>query len=137
MISWGVNHEEPWILLGDFNSTLSLDERQGGLSPFEADMEDLISCTTTLGLEDVSSIGNGFTWTNGTIWSKIDRVLVNPEWHASNFRIMAEFIPFYTVSDHATMLVSFVESTPLKSRTFKLLNMWMKHPTFPGIIREN
>lgn len=72
LISWGINHIEPWMLMGDFNSVLSLEERQGGLNTFEAGMEDFISCTTTLGLEDASFIGSKFTWTNGTIWSKID-----------------------------------------------------------------
>lgn len=137
MISWGVNHEDPWILLGDFNSTLSLDERQGGLSLFEVVMDEFISCTTTLGLEDVSSFGNGFTWTNSTVWFKIDRVLVNNEWHTYGFRIMAEFLPFFTVSDHTAMMVSFVEALSTKSRLFKFLNLWMNHLNFLSLLREN
>lgn len=26
LISWGINHDDPWILLGEFNSVLSIDE---------------------------------------------------------------------------------------------------------------
>lgn len=99
LISWGVNHEEPWILLGDYN------------------------CTTTLGLEDAPSIGNFFTWSNGNFWSKIDRVLLNAEWHSSNLRCMAEFLEFNTLSDHSIIVVTFLSQFQLKLRPFRFLNM--------------
>lgn len=65
LISWGVNNYYPWILLRDYNSTLSLEDRKGGIRIATCDMEDFLSCTITLGLEDIYSMGNRFTWLNG------------------------------------------------------------------------
>lgn len=94
LISWGINHAKPWMLIADYNIVLSLDERKGSLNPHAHDMEKFLSCTTTLGLDDAPSIGNLLTWTNGTLWSKIDKVLLNAEWQSSNLRCLAEFMDF-------------------------------------------
>lgn len=32
LLSWGFNHMVPWMVLGDFNSILSTDDRRGGNS---------------------------------------------------------------------------------------------------------
>lgn len=37
------------MLLGDFNSTRYIDERQGGMFPVFTEMEEFLVCTTTLG----------------------------------------------------------------------------------------
>ncbi|KAJ6370145.1 hypothetical protein OIU76_028422 [Salix suchowensis] len=39
-------------------------------------------CYLDLGLSDLPYTGCHCTWSNGSIWSKIDRVLVNPLWSA-------------------------------------------------------
>lgn len=122
LISCGVNHAEPWLLLGDYNCVLSLDERQGGQNPHAHDMEKFISYTTTLGLEDAPSIGNFFTWSNGNFWSKIDRVLLNSDWHSSNLRCMADFLEFNTLSDHSIIMVTFLFQFQLKPRPFRFLS---------------
>lgn len=38
LISWGINNNEPWILLGDFNSTLSIDDGQSGVQIANSNM---------------------------------------------------------------------------------------------------
>lgn len=131
-----MNHTDPWILLGDFNSILFSDDRQGGNSPSLAEIEDIQSCTTTLGLEDAYSIGNLFTWTNGNVWSRIDRVLVNSEWNQQRLHCLVEALPFCSQSDHSILLVSLTPQTQALNRPFKFHNMWMLHPTFHSIMRE-
>lgn len=37
LISWGINNYDPWILLGDFNSTLFLDDRMDGIPIYNSD----------------------------------------------------------------------------------------------------
>lgn len=63
--------------------------------------------------------------------------MINLGWHVFGLRIMVEFLPFNTISDHSAMLVSTVDSSPLKARSFKFLNLWMMHPNFLRMIREN
>ncbi|KAG9133643.1 hypothetical protein Leryth_021637 [Lithospermum erythrorhizon] len=53
-----------------------------------------------LGLEDAPSMGSFFTWTNGSIWSKLDRVLMNNVWSSLDLTCSASFLPMEPVSDH-------------------------------------
>lgn len=100
-------------------------------------MEDILSCTTSLGLEDDASTGKQFTWTNGTIWSKIDRFLLNAEWHSVDLHCTAEFMDFNTSSDHTPILIKFITYHPPVIRPFRFINMWLQHPSFNEVIRSN
>ncbi|KAI9123514.1 hypothetical protein K1719_004814 [Acacia pycnantha] len=74
----------PWVLLGDFNDCLSLDERVGGpainFSRVRRFQDRLHSCTLT----DLGSVGPRFTWRGpklpnyARIFEKLDRALI--EW---------------------------------------------------------
>ncbi|GAA0166754.1 hypothetical protein LIER_21839 [Lithospermum erythrorhizon] len=70
----------PWIVAGDFNCYSSYNDKvgRGALRPY--DIKDLLDFRMALGLEDAPSMGSFFTWTNGSIWSKLDRVLMNSVW---------------------------------------------------------
>lgn len=118
LISWGVCHDDPWMLLGDFNSTLHPDERQGSLDPIAAERVDFLSCATALGLEDSASTGNFFTWTNNTVWSKIHRVLLNQKWHVNGIVCLSEFLDFNTSSDHTTVVVNLAYYAPPAIKPF-------------------
>lgn len=59
-----------------------------------------------LGLDDAYSIGNHFTWSKGTIWSKLVRVLLNPLLYNLNMDCLLEFLQFNTLSDHTHMVVN-------------------------------
>lgn len=76
LICWGINHEDPWILLGDFNSTLYPNEREGGTNPITIEREEFLLCATTLGIEDTAFVGSFFTWTNGSYWSILNGIIV-------------------------------------------------------------
>lgn len=57
----GQNMNDPWIVLGDFNSILSLRDRNDGILPYNSDMDDFLTRNTLLGLEDAPSVGSHFT----------------------------------------------------------------------------
>lgn len=137
LISWGINHFDPWVILGDFNSIISPNERRGSNPPTHAEMEDFISCVTTLGLEDVNSIGNFYTWTNGSVWTKLDRVLINSDWQSSSLCCTAEFLESNSLSDHTPILVLFQPTVRAFNKPFKFLNMWVTHPKFSTVLRES
>ena len=73
----------PFIIAGDFNVTISAEERRGGTKvrdPFGERLEDLISYW---GLADIKPKNGKFTWNNkrigpGHIAARLDRVLVSP-----------------------------------------------------------
>lgn len=55
---------------------------------------------------DVNSIGCHLTWTNGVVWSKLDRVMVNDRWIQEGREIYAHFLPEGCLSDHSPSITT-------------------------------
>lgn len=55
----------PWLLVGDFNSPLSPVDKRGGLDVTTYSTVDFQDFVSTVGVEDLRSVGCQFTWTNG------------------------------------------------------------------------
>lgn len=68
----------PWILLGDFNDVLSLEERIGGIHVQNYEIKDFVDCFAHLDLHDMRSMGCTYTWMSSTVDNKLDRVMINP-----------------------------------------------------------
>ena len=62
-------------VLGDFNAVLHPDERIGGEKPQNAEMNEFAKCLEECELQEVRSTSAFFTWTNKSVWSKIDRMV--------------------------------------------------------------
>ncbi|GAA0142619.1 hypothetical protein LIER_03474 [Lithospermum erythrorhizon] len=89
-----------------------------------------------LGLEDAPSMGSFFTWTNSSIWSKLDRVLMNNVWSSLDLTCSASFLPMELVSDHYPVITSLVKNFTSGIRPFKFMNMWLDHPSFDDVLRS-
>ncbi|KAJ6776827.1 REVERSE TRANSCRIPTASE ZINC-BINDING DOMAIN-CONTAINING PROTEIN-RELATED-RELATED [Salix koriyanagi] len=70
----------PWLVGGDFNAVLNVNESKGGGNPNQGSMEEFGSCFLDCGLLDAGYEGNDFTWTNGKVMRRLDRIVFNPEW---------------------------------------------------------
>ncbi|XP_026448006.1 uncharacterized protein LOC113348446 [Papaver somniferum] len=98
----------PWLVMGDFNCILRLDEKNGGLEPRTSAINEFSDWLDDNNLFEADSLGSKFTWTNsqsGTnrIISKLDRVVINAACLAKfeNWRCKALS---REVSDHSTLL---------------------------------
>jgi len=98
---YGINHEqqrhqfwidlqsisqqmtEAWCILKDFNSALHKEDRKGGNEIMGHKIEDLANLLDTDEMQEMSWSGAYFSWTNKTIWSRIDRVFINVYWYES------------------------------------------------------
>ncbi|KAJ8419599.1 hypothetical protein Cgig2_000942 [Carnegiea gigantea] len=65
--------EEAWCILGDFNSVLHPGDRLGGTDIQDVEIKPFEECINTCEIQQMRSIGRCFTWTNKTIWTRIDR----------------------------------------------------------------
>ena len=64
----------PWILLGDFNVVLKGEEKANGLPVTQYEVKDFQECCYETGVEDLRFTGLFYTWTNNSVWSKLDCV---------------------------------------------------------------
>ncbi|GFZ03718.1 hypothetical protein Acr_16g0003420 [Actinidia rufa] len=69
--------EMPWMLLGDFNNVLNNDEKANGLLVTSYETRDFRNCCYDTGISGLRSSGVFLTWSINSVWSKLDRAMVN------------------------------------------------------------
>ncbi|KAH1264838.1 hypothetical protein GmHk_01G000672 [Glycine max] len=103
----------PWLLIGDFNSILSPTDRFNGAEPNAYELQDFVDCYSDLGLGSINTHGPLYTWTNGRVWSKLDKAL------------------YHTPLVVTTELVVSRGNSP-----FKFNNAIVDHPNFLRIVAD-
>ncbi|CAL9006204.1 unnamed protein product, partial [Prunus brigantina] len=72
------SHELPWLLAGDFNDILAIDEKLGGASSGRSKgFKDWFDSQEML---DLGFVGPKFTWTNKRVLERLDRAICNVKW---------------------------------------------------------
>lgn len=66
--------------MGDFSVVSSANEKLGSAPVNPMNMKECNLSMFHCGLSAVDFVGSRFTWTNGSIWQRLDRVLVNDQW---------------------------------------------------------
>ncbi|KAJ8446942.1 hypothetical protein Cgig2_026440 [Carnegiea gigantea] len=113
---------------GDFNAVLSKEDIIGGDPVTEQEIQELKPLLETCELQESPSVGAYFTWTNKTIWSHLDRILLNPYWHATFDYTQTKTLAM-GLSDHTPLLLQFVP-TPRPRPCFQYCEIWSKQPEF-------
>ncbi|KAL9347296.1 hypothetical protein Peur_058662 [Populus x canadensis] len=124
---WGT--DLPWIFLGDFNSILSQDDKHNSDPVSNNEISDFRECCADLGIADLNFTGCHFTWTSGTIWTKIDRVMVNTHWFTLQPMAHVHFGTLGAFSDHSPASVQLGLRELHCKQNFKFFNMWAAHLT--------
>ncbi|KAJ6854931.1 hypothetical protein NC651_039789 [Populus alba x Populus x berolinensis] len=124
----------PWLILGDSNSLLSQADKHDGELVSNYETIDFRQCCSDLGLTDLNYSGCQYTWSNGRVWSKLDRVLVNPLWSLANVSVHVQFDNPGAFSDHSPSTVAFFTRQLMGKQSFKFFNMWANHATFLELV---
>jgi len=78
----------------------------GGAEVQFHEIENFCDCIITCEVQELKSNGPYYTWTNKTIWTRIDIVFMNTYWYntfdLSHLNYMAN-----SLSDHTAMVLSF------------------------------
>ncbi|KAL0395170.1 UNVERIFIED_CONTAM: hypothetical protein Slati_4483200 [Sesamum latifolium] len=74
--------DEPWMVLGDFNTVLDMSEVCGASGDIRAVMEDFHNCILEMGLITLPIQGELFTWhncsdNNRSLWKRLDQIMAN------------------------------------------------------------
>ncbi|KAJ8439478.1 hypothetical protein Cgig2_006995 [Carnegiea gigantea] len=125
--------DDPWCVLGDFNAVMHMGDRIGGLDVTEGETRDFVTCVSQCGLQEFPHEGSFFTWTNKTIWSRIDRVFHNAVWYDI---IDYTHVQFKSpgLSDHTPIILSFPHC-PRPRATFQFCDMWVLDKGFREIVK--
>ena len=112
------SHQQgPWCLIGDYNNVTKAQDRIGGKMVTEAEYTDFSDMLEQTGLAKMDSQGDYFTWSNkhveGTIYSRIDRVMANVSWFQNNLDVNLHIMP-PNVSDHALLWLQHRDRVILK-----------------------
>ncbi|XP_057463925.1 uncharacterized protein LOC130753792 [Actinidia eriantha] len=125
---------DPWLVMGDFNNVLNIDERSNGHPVTQYEIKDFQQCCNKLGLIDTAYSGAHLTWTNNSTWCKLDRAMINNKWVSDSLRAHAHFGFPGKLSDHSPCLVSMFDNSIQGVRPFKFFNMWTLHEDFQMIV---
>ena len=126
---------DPWCVVRDFNSVFNSGERMGGDEIQLAEITDFTQCLRDCDLHEINTTGVFFTWTNKTIWSKIDRVLVNSILHQglgyTHVQSLTEGLP-----NHVPLKINF-PSCQKRRQIFRLCEMWTFDPLFKNLVTQH
>ncbi|XP_022867239.1 uncharacterized protein LOC111386969 [Olea europaea var. sylvestris] len=127
----------PWLILGDYNNVLKFDEKCNGADVTPYEIKDLTNCCLHVGLTDVCSIVCYYKWTNGSVWSKSDRAIVNDIWVQNGAYVDANFLLSGCLSDHSPCIVSIHDRVGSAKTPFKFFNKRTKHEDFHDLIQAS
>ncbi|XP_073037198.1 uncharacterized protein [Primulina eburnea] len=125
----------PWLVGGDFNVVRNSSECLGSSGGRLLPMEEFNHFILDSGLVDAGFEGSSFTWTNKTIWKRLDRVFVSVDWGDHFHSIRVEHL-IRTVSDHCPLFVS-VPVFASGPTSFRFQSMWLRHHGFLQTVRLN
>ncbi|XP_073137117.1 uncharacterized protein [Henckelia pumila] len=126
---------DSWLVGGDFNVVRDASECLGSSGGRQLPMDEFNHFVLESALVDTGFEGSSFTWTNKSIWKRLDRVFVSVDWGDHFNSIRVEHLS-RTVSDHCPLLVS----APVFARgpsSFRFQSMWTWHPGFLQTVRLN
>ena len=109
----------PWMILGDFNNVLSNDEKVNGLPVSSYATRDFRNCCYDTDMSDMSSSGVFYTWSNNSIWCKLDRAMINRKWVLDGLIAQARYDFPGKLSDHSPCTVTLFDDNDRGATPFK------------------
>ncbi|XP_022040603.1 uncharacterized protein LOC110943155 [Helianthus annuus] len=133
-----VVNNQPWIVLGDFNSALYLDDVLHGSSNPTIGMRDFFECVQQMELLDIPGHGLHFTWNQKPkegigILKKIDRVMGNVSFLDVFPNAHVLYHP-YRVSDHTPCILKLDQVRRPKPKPFKFANFIANKEEFKACV---
>lgn len=130
---------DPWAIIGDFNSTLSSQDRMGGSqNPSQRGCDDFRGMVQNCNLVDAGFQGPPFTWQMGNLSIRLDRMFINIQWRLLFQDGVVFHLPKFK-SNHRCILVRMKKEKPVNShrRPFRFMASWLSHDDFPRVMSQN
>ncbi|GKD71308.1 ribonuclease H-like domain-containing protein, partial [Tanacetum coccineum] len=137
----GVGNES-WVLLGDFNIILNINENTNGVNIRCKGMKEFRECVENLEVEDINMCGLFYTWIQRIsnpklgILKKLDRVMGNSQFISVYPASYANFMP-YLSSDHYLAVLIIPNVVRSKPRSFRFMNFLADKSDFLKVVKDN
>uniref|UniRef100_A0A803LIP8 Endonuclease/exonuclease/phosphatase domain-containing protein n=1 Tax=Chenopodium quinoa TaxID=63459 RepID=A0A803LIP8_CHEQI len=137
------NYSGPWLLGGDFNETMPIDERNGNNnSEMQRRRLEFSNWVKNNGLIDLDGTGTKHTWFLGLTLDtfkseRLGRGLANEEWRLLFEEGAVRNLPKIK-SDHGPILINTNGFAPISmvNRPFKFQAAWMHHEKFEDFVHS-
>ncbi|KAJ0833348.1 putative RNA-directed DNA polymerase [Helianthus annuus] len=136
----GLVHDKPWVIMGDFNSALNIEDKSCGSSSVTSSMREFKECLEEIEVFDINRTGLHYTWSQKPkegigLLKKIDRVLGNASFVSAYPESVAIFKP-YGISDHCPCVLKLFSAGKSKPKPFKFANFLVHKPGFLDIVKS-
>ncbi|KAK2649952.1 hypothetical protein Ddye_017441 [Dipteronia dyeriana] len=134
----------PWVLGGDFNEWLRMDEKCGGLMKVVSGMYDFRKIVDNCNLMDLGFAGPKMTWDNkregrDNIQERLDRFFGDCNWVETFSNTKAKHLGF-NFSDHRPILLSLEvarkDCWEIGDKGFRFEPFWLKDEKCTKIVEE-
>lgn len=146
--SWELMHflsaqsDAPWLCAGDFNEILDAQEKFGGVTRPERQMDGFRDAVSQCGFSDLGFIGLPYTWDNRqegsrNIKVRLDRAFANGAF-SEMFKDTKVWHVQTTESDHCCLLIECCRAKKKRRRrrNFKYENMWRRDPSYVKLVQR-
>ncbi|KAH7840407.1 hypothetical protein Vadar_016441 [Vaccinium darrowii] len=131
---------DDWVLWGDMNDIVSVDEKRGGTQPQPWETRGFQDFINNCHLIDLGFSGYPFTWRNnrkgeGYIQERLDRVLASPHWRTRFDHAKVEHLN--TVgSDHCALLMDLNPNETHNRVPFRFDSRWVKEEEMQNVVQQ-
>ncbi|XP_019252913.1 PREDICTED: uncharacterized protein LOC109231732 [Nicotiana attenuata] len=129
----------PWLIIGDFNSVLHVDDRMNGVPVHQTEITDFQNCIDDIGVGHYTKRGYKFSWSNKRdvdirIYSHIDWAFGNADWFQQYNGVEAIYM-LPGCSDHSSIMIN-TDVVKLKVKEpFRLLSTVMQLQEYKEVVQ--
>lgn len=129
---------DPWIVGGDFNSILYIEEKRGGSSLSTSICPNFNSWFHANHIVDLQFSGPSYIWTRENLSKRLDHAMSNQEWLLKFNNYSVTHLP-RVESDHMPILVRFEHQNGCmeSAKPFRFLAAWMTDNRFGEFMQDS
>ncbi|XP_070024891.1 uncharacterized protein [Nicotiana sylvestris] len=129
----------PWLIIGDFNSVLHMDDKMNRVSVHQTEIADFQYSIDDIGVGQITKRGCKFSWSNkrdadDKIYSHIDWVLVNANWF-QQYNVVEALYMFSCCSDHSPIMINTDVAKLKVKKPFRLLSIMMQLQEYKEVVQ--
>ncbi|XP_070029945.1 uncharacterized protein [Nicotiana sylvestris] len=135
-----IQHSGPWLIMRDFNSVLSVDDRINGQPVHQVEMADFQNYIDDIGVGQITKRGSRFSWSNKRdvevrVYSHINWAFGNAEWFNSYTGIEAVYM-LLGCSDHTPIMLDTEVINVRVRKPYRLLTTMMNQREYKETVQR-